>query len=318
MSKTIKVVSVAVVALVLTYFGYDLLRDWLYPCEGIFQQSAVGLNTKLDVIKAKGEFAIGRQKIQDLAERSQETALNLKTCCIVLGKASGDFLRCKEGFDRYDAEIKKVTAVVADAQAARQEGKTEVVDQKIAEAKESVKAAEASAEKFEKQVAEIQGTGKRADGGREEKAAASDCCRIVANAELKSLGRVVVKFPEGSQAGGTYSAIFKGDDRKNRIADKHGGIGADLIPGQYDVEISGRRVPGVAVHAGHDTKIRVGVLRVQAGSGTYVQVFQRVGKDRLVDFHGSKDVGLPIGEYDVEVAGQRAPIIIKEDTITDF
>ena len=104
-----------------------------------------------------------------------DEALNLKTCCIVLGKASGDFLRCKEGFDRYDAEIKKVTAVVADAQAARQEGKTEVVDQKIAEAKESVKAAEASAEKFEKQVAEIRGTGKRADGGQEEKAAASDC-----------------------------------------------------------------------------------------------------------------------------------------------
>jgi len=155
MSRTIKTVSLAVVALVVVYLGYQLLEPWLYPCEGIFQQSSVTLGTKLDVIKTKGEFAIGRQKIQDLTERSQETALNLKACCIVLGKAGGDFLRCKEGFDKYDAEIKKVATVVTEAEAARQEGKTAVVDEKVAEANENVKAVEASAEQFGKQVAQI-------------------------------------------------------------------------------------------------------------------------------------------------------------------
>lgn len=40
MSKTIKTVSIAVVALVLIYFGYEVLKDWLNPCEGIFQQTA--------------------------------------------------------------------------------------------------------------------------------------------------------------------------------------------------------------------------------------------------------------------------------------
>ncbi len=160
MNRTIKIVSVAVVALVLIYFGYDLLKDWLNPCEGIFQQSSVALGTKLDVIKAKGEFAIGRQKIQDLTERSQETALNLKACCVVLGKASGDFLRCKEGFDKYDAEINKLATSVKEAEAAKEQGKSEIAIQKIAEANESLKTTETRAQALAQQVAEIKGKDK--------------------------------------------------------------------------------------------------------------------------------------------------------------
>lgn len=164
MSRTIKTVSLAVVALVLIYFGYDLLKDWLYPCEGIFREAAVTLETKLDVIKGKGEFAIGRQKTQDLTGTSREVALNLKTCCIVLGKASGDFLRCKEGFDRYDAEINRLATSVKEAEAAKERGNSEVAVQKIAEANQSVEVAEASAEKIAKQVAEIKGKGKGKEG----------------------------------------------------------------------------------------------------------------------------------------------------------
>jgi len=160
MSRTIKTVSLAVVALVVVYLGYQLLEPWLYPCEGIFQQSSVTLGTKLDVIKAKGEFAIGRQKIQDLTERSQQVALNLKSCCIVLGKASGDFLRCKEGFDKYDAEINKLATSVKEAEAAKEQGNSETAIQKIAEANEGLKNAETRAQAFAQQVAEIKGKGK--------------------------------------------------------------------------------------------------------------------------------------------------------------
>jgi len=160
MNKTIKAVSLVLVALVVVYLGYQLLEPRMNPCEGVFQQSSVTLGTKLDVIRAKGEFAIGRQKIQDLTERSQETALNLKACCIVLGKVSSEFLRCKEGFDKYDAEITKVSASVEEAATAKQRGDTAGANQKIAEAKESVKAVEARAQEFTKQVAEIKGKDK--------------------------------------------------------------------------------------------------------------------------------------------------------------
>ena len=160
MNKTIKAVSLVLVALVVVYLGYQLLEPRMNPCEGVFQQSSVTLGTKLDVIRAKGEFAIGRQKIQDLTERSQETALNLKACCIVLGKSSADFLRCKEGFDKYDAEITKVSASVEEAATAKQRGDTAGANQKIAEAKESVKAVEARAQEFTEQVTEIKEKGK--------------------------------------------------------------------------------------------------------------------------------------------------------------
>lgn len=160
MNKTIKTLSLAAVALVVIYLGYQLLGYRVNPCEGIFQQSSVTLGTKLDVIRAKGEFAIGRQKIQDLTERSQEVALNLKACCIVLGKVSSEFLRCKEGFDKYDADINKLTISVKEAEAARQQGNTAVVDHKIAEANENLKAVEARAQEFTKQVTEIKEKGK--------------------------------------------------------------------------------------------------------------------------------------------------------------
>lgn len=317
MSKTIKTVSLAVVALVVVYLGYQLLERWMNPCEGVFQQSAVGLNTKLDVIKAKGEFAIGRQKIQDLTERSQETALNLKACCIVLGKASGDFLRCKEGFDKYDAEINKLATSVKEAEAAKERGESEIAIEKIAEANEGLKAVDTAAQTFTKHVAQIKEK-PPADGRKEkESLSAADCCRIVPNAELKSLGRIVVAFPEGSKAEGTPIGIFKAGDKKS-IERGYGVMAADLIPGQYDVEVSGRRVRVVEVRAAHDTKVRVGVLRVRVGSGTPIGIFERGGKDQLTRFYGSSDIGLPVGQYDVEVAGQRAPVTIKEDAITEF
>lgn len=236
----------------------------------------------------------------------------------MLGKASSDFLRCKEGFDKYDVEVNRLATSVKEAEAAKEQGRSEIAIQKIAEANEGLKAAEASAEKLAKQVTEIKDKGKRGDGGREDKGAASDCCRIAPNAELKSLGRIVVAFPKGSKAGGTRIDIFRTEDDKKLITYDHGRIAADLVPGGYVVAVTNERVKGVEVRAGHDTKIRVGVLRVHAGPGTRVDIFERGAKDLLTYFHGSHDTGLPIGQYDVEVAGQRAPVTIKEDAITEF
>jgi len=318
MNRTIRTVSVVVVALVVVYLGYQLLEPWLNPCEGIFQQSSVTLGTKLDLIKVKGEFAIGKQKIQDLTERSQATALNLKTCCIVLGKTSGDFLRCKEGFDKYDAEINKLATSVKEAEAAKQQGNSEIADQKIAEANEGLKAVDAAAETFTKQVAQIKAKSPAKDPNKTGSVSAADCCRTVANPTLKSLGRVVVAFPKGSNAGATRIDIFKVEDDKKVIAYSYGEIAADLHPGGYVVAVTNKRVKGVEVRAGHDTKIRVGVLRVHAGPTTRVDIFERGAKDLLTYFYGPSDTGLPIGQYEVEVAGQRKPVTIKEDTITEF
>jgi hypothetical protein len=95
-------------------------------------------------------------------------------------------------------------------------------------------------------------------------------------------------------------------------------MAADLIPGRYLVVVSGRRVEDVEVQAGHNTIIRVGALRVHAGSGARVDVFDPGGKEGLTGFYGAGDVGLPVGQYHVQIAGQRANVAIKENAITEF
>lgn len=100
---------------VLAYFGHDLVRSELSPCESIFEQTAVSLSTKITFLKTEGEIQIGKQKLADLGERAQMTALNLKTCCTVLNEGKLDpeqFLQCKEKGRSYDTRIEELVALV--------------------------------------------------------------------------------------------------------------------------------------------------------------------------------------------------------------
>jgi len=179
MKKLIITLSITLVILVIVYLAYSLLRPMLSPCESIFQQTSLRLGSKLDIIKTKGEVFIGEEKIQDLTERSQMTALNLKTCCIVLdgGKVSSDeFLRCKENAEKYETQIERIVTDVNEAQTAKQQGKTEVVNEKVVQINEIINVAQASADNLSKQVTELKGSPsvektdnrKSSQGGNEE------------------------------------------------------------------------------------------------------------------------------------------------------
>jgi hypothetical protein len=313
MNKTIVAISASVVLLVAIFLAYQVIESRMNPCEGIFQQSSVSLGTKLDIVKAKGEFVIGREKIQDLTEQSQLMAINLKSCCIVAGHTTSDFLRCKEGFDRYDTGINKIASSLIETEAARQQGNTPVANQKLAEITESLKAVDASSREFTTQVRAIE---QKASANVTQEDNLNACCEIASNPDLKSLGRLVVAFPKDSNTSPRVDIFKVGDS--SPIQGTWGSMTADLIPGRYVVAISGRRVEGVEVQAGHNTRIRVGALRVHTGSGTRVDVFERGGKNSLVGFWGASDVGLPVGQYDVQIAGQRATVAIKENSITEF
>lgn len=111
-SKAWLALPIAFVALVLAYLTYDLVRiKFSSPCEGIFQQTAVNLKTNLDMIGAKGEAVVGRERIQELTAQAQVVALNLKTCCIMsethLLDASA-FLECKGSAERYESGLSDV------------------------------------------------------------------------------------------------------------------------------------------------------------------------------------------------------------------
>jgi hypothetical protein len=143
---------------------------------------------------------------------------------------------------------------------------------------------------------------------------ASPCCAVVANAALKGrMGRIVVAFPNDAVPKATRIAVLK--DGKEVKA----GFGSqtwDLLPGSYDVVISGKQVPNVTVQSGHDTNVKVGVLRVTAAKTTRSEVVD-TGK-ALAAGHGNHLVGLPAGSYEVKVLDVMEPVTISEGQITDF
>lgn len=146
--------------------------------------------------------------------------------------------------------------------------------------------------------------------------ATGDAYAVVENAELTGrVGRVVVAFPEGASASSTRIEI-RPEGGKELSGSGYGSITADLLPGKYDVQVSGVVIPGVEVRSRHDSKIAVGVLRVSLGSSTRVEIFR--GGQQVAAGYGKGQYGLPVGAYEVAIAGKREPITITAGGITDF
>jgi hypothetical protein len=127
------------------------------------------------------------------------------------------------------------------------------------------------------------------------------------------LGRLVVAFPAGAVPQPTRVAVLK-DEKEVQAG--FGSQSWELLSGTYDVTVSGKRVTNVAVKAGHDTNVKVGVLRISAGSGTRAAVLDS-GKE-IASGHGNQLIGLPAGAFDVQIAGQTEKVTISEGKVTDF
>jgi hypothetical protein len=144
---------------------------------------------------------------------------------------------------------------------------------------------------------------------------ASACCTVVPNPTMKGrLGRLVVTFPEGTKVSARVGVSKGGKEATYG----HGNQAFELFPGSYTVVISGKRVDNVTVQSGHDTKVKVGVLRVTAPGGTRMGILDKDRKTEITYGHGSQEFGLPIGTVYVSVAGQSEAVTIQEGKITDF
>jgi hypothetical protein len=116
-------VSIGAMGAVLTllavvYLGYDLAKARLSPCEAVYQQTAVGMKTRIKFLKTEGELQLGREQLTDLDERAQMAALNLKTCCTVLDAGRLDpeqFLQCKGSARAYEARLEDIADLVRKA-----------------------------------------------------------------------------------------------------------------------------------------------------------------------------------------------------------
>jgi hypothetical protein len=149
--------------------------------------------------------------------------------------------------------------------------------------------------------------------------AVADCCEITPNAALSAgLGRIVVSYPGGDGAGSTRLDVFAAGDASKAIESKYGDAALELGPGTYDAAVGGRRVAGVGVKAGHDTRIRVGVLHVHATEGTRIDLLEPASGEKFASGYGEKQYGLLVGLVAVEVAGQRDTALVEDGKVTDF
>ncbi len=128
----------------------------------------------------------------------------------------------------------------------------------------------------------------------------SSCCHLVA-------------FPAGAVPTGSRMAVLK--DGKE-VQAGFGSQNWQLLPGTYEVNISGKTVANVTVQAGHDTMVKVGVLRISAGKQTRGAVLD--GGREIAGGLGNQVIGLPPGSYEVRIAGQTKRVTISERMVTDF
>jgi hypothetical protein len=71
------------------------------------------------------------------------------------------------------------------------------------------------------------------------------------------------------------------------------------------------------VRSGHDTQIKVGVLRVTASESTRVDLVD-ADKKTFTSGYGSEMFGLPIGEVAVQIAGQAETVAIETGQVIEF
>lgn len=158
----------------------------------------------------------------------------------------------------------------------------------------------------------------RPEGTRERGAAVE--IEMVPNPAMKGrLGRIVLTFAEiegGLDA--TRTVIYQAGTEKS-VATDYGVVEAEVLSGEYDLEVSGKKLAGVRVEPGKDSRIASGVLRLHGSGNTRFVIYDvGGGEDHLYVGYGNSARGLPAGEYEVDVGGQREKVTIEPGKVTDF
>lgn len=154
---------------------------------------------------------------------------------------------------------------------------------------------------------------------RQEIALSTDSAFVIKpNPQMKGrLGRMVFKFPEDAKAQ-TQVKVLKGTGEGEQVAGGYGNQSFELLPGTYSVSVAGKVMPGGEVKARHETFPQLGALRLNLGSDTQVKVLDADKKTQVYGGYGSADVGLPVGTYHVQIAGQTEEVKVEAGKVTEF
>jgi len=154
--------------------------------------------------------------------------------------------------------------------------------------------------------------------GAEPSGAGADCCELTPNAALpQGSGGIFVSYP-GDGAESTRLEVYAVGAASEALGGGYGDARVELPPGAYDVIVGGRRLTGVPVQAGHDTRVRTGVLHVYAGADTRIDLLDDARGEKVAGGYGEKRYGLPVGPVVVEVAGLHDTALIEDGKVTEF
>ena len=140
-----KIIIVAAAFLVIIGLGYLIYSNLVVksnPCAIIFDQTTVSLEEKIKILREKGGAILGRDQIQNVSDQALQITADLKTCCILFHDdkiAFEEFLKCQDDFSRYERNIKRLAHLVDETQAAKQQGRYDLVNLRINHIERSVR-----------------------------------------------------------------------------------------------------------------------------------------------------------------------------------
>jgi hypothetical protein len=155
MQKVLVAVTVAGAIVVVTFFGYPLLRIWLEPCSQIFEQTVTKVHADVDLLSKKGGMWLETAQVQNLSERSERMGMALKACCIAQHDdkfSPENYRQCQIDLKSYDQQIEQVTAALDEAHRATQRKDNALAQEKVQQANSFLAAANESARKIERYV----------------------------------------------------------------------------------------------------------------------------------------------------------------------
>jgi Ni/Co efflux regulator RcnB len=139
--------------------------------------------------------------------------------------------------------------------------------------------------------------------------------KIEPAADLTGKGRLLIEWPErvpmGHQRVEIHSA--EGVEKPDRGKGKF-----ELLPGAYDVVVAGKRVAGVPVEKGKETRLLVGLLRVVYKDMSKTEVYDADKKTLLVKDYGTLNLALPVGKYWVRIGPRLVEVELKEGETAEF
>jgi hypothetical protein len=135
-SLKIPVIAVAAVLVVAVavFWGYQMFLTPQSPCDSLFEKTTRSAYQKIESLKKSGSAMLDDSQIQKLSSQSQQTALNLKTCCLLFhdDKISFDeFLQCQDNYKNFEMAIDKVADLINETNEAKEQGKADLADYKL-------------------------------------------------------------------------------------------------------------------------------------------------------------------------------------------